>query len=86
VIEAAVTMPLLTSRVTQVGGLGLKNIREVVALRGGRLTVLSLTAKVTWSGDKIHRAASPGFHGTAVEIDFRPNAPVERPSDYVSVF
>jgi anti-sigma regulatory factor (Ser/Thr protein kinase) len=86
VIEAAVTMPLLTSRVTQVGGLGLKNIREVVALRGGRLTVLSLTAKVTWSGDKIHRAVSPGFRGTAVEIDFRPNAPVERPSDYVSVF
>jgi anti-sigma regulatory factor (Ser/Thr protein kinase) len=86
VIEAAVTMPLLTSRATQVGGLGLKNIREVVALRGGRLTVLSLTAKVTWSGDKIHRAVSPGFRGTAVEIDFQPNAPVERPSDYVSVF
>jgi hypothetical protein len=86
VIEAAVTTPKLTSRLNRVGGLGLKNIHETVAQRRGRFTVVSLTAQVSWSGDKVRSVRMPDFRGTAVEIEFRPDAPVERPHEYVSVF
>lgn len=74
VIEAAVMTPDLTSRANRVGGLGLKTIREVVCGRAGRLTIVSLTAKVTWANSKISRFRSPPFRGTAVEIDVRPDA------------
>jgi hypothetical protein len=85
VIEAAVTRPLLTSRANKVGGLGLKTIREVVCGRGGRLTIVSLGAKVVWSGDRLSKYKSPPLRGTAIEIDIRPNAP-SHPQDPVSVF
>lgn len=83
VIEAAVSTPLLTSRANQVGGLGLKHIRDVVCGRAGRLTIVSLSAKVQWSGSKVSRFKSPLFRGTAIEIDVRPTAsylPIGQPT------
>jgi signal transduction histidine kinase len=87
VIEAAVTRPRRTSRKNKHGGIGLKLIREVVCdSLNGSLTVLSHTAKLVWRGQKTRRMRVPGFRGTAIEIDFRPNEPVEQPSEYVAVF
>jgi hypothetical protein len=75
VIEAAASRPHLTSRANQVGGLGLKTIRELVCQRGGSLTILSLDAKVRWSGSEIFRQKKvPRFRGTGIEIEFRPDA------------
>lgn len=85
-ILEAVTTPRLTSRSNQVGGLGLKNVSETVLQRRGRLTVLSLSAKLSWSDENLERADVPRFGGTAIELEFRPDAPVERPYDYVPVF
>jgi hypothetical protein len=87
VIDAAVTRPQLTSRVGRAGGLGLKTIHEVVTGRGGRLTVMSHNAKLVWVGSKsVSTSRIPGFRGTAIEIDYRPDRPVENPNEYVSVF
>lgn len=79
VIKAAVMTPALTSRKNRVGGLGLKTIRDVVCGRAGRLTVVSLGAKVTWSDDRISQYNSPAFRGTAVEIDIRPDPELAEP-------
>jgi anti-sigma regulatory factor (Ser/Thr protein kinase) len=86
VIEAAVTTPRLTSRENRVGGLGLKTIREVVCSRKGRLTIVSLGAKVSWVGPKVSHYKAYPLRGTAVEIDFRPGEPVEDPGEHVAVF
>lgn len=72
VIEAAFTRPRLTSRENRVGGLGLKTIHEKVNERGGRLTVVSHSAKLTWTGGKLMRARSVPMKGTGIEIDIRP--------------
>lgn len=85
VIEAAVTTPQLTSRANGVGGLGLKTIRELVCSRGGRLTIVSLGAKVRWLAGKVDKVASQPFRGTAVEIDIRPSAP-SNPETTINVF
>jgi anti-sigma regulatory factor (Ser/Thr protein kinase) len=77
VIEAAVTTPQLTSRANKVGGLGLKTIREIVCDRGGRLTIVSLGAKVRWLAGKVGKSASRPLRGTAVQIDIRPSAPFD---------
>jgi hypothetical protein len=76
VIEAAVSTPLLTSRRNRIGGLGLKTIRELVCDRNGRLTVVSLGAKVTWRGSRVTKFQNRTldlFRGTAIEIDIRPS-------------
>ncbi|MCK6536415.1 MAG: hypothetical protein L6Q84_25885 [Polyangiaceae bacterium] len=86
VIEAAVTAPRLTSRANQVGGLGLKTIRETVCSRRGRLTIVSLAAKLTWSGDRLSRFKSPPLRGTAIEIDFRPDAEVPDEPGHTPLF
>jgi hypothetical protein len=87
VIVAAVTRPKLTSRVGRAGGLGLKTIHETVTQRGGRLTIISLGAKVAWHGSRqVVSKTTQFFRGTAIEIDFRPTAPVANPDEYVSVF
>ncbi len=87
VIIAAVTRPQLTSRVGRAGGLGLKTIHETVTQRGGRLTVISLGAKVAWNAKARTISRNPRFfRGTAIEIDFRPDRPVKNPDAYVSVF
>jgi anti-sigma regulatory factor (Ser/Thr protein kinase) len=86
VIVAAVTTPRLTSRENKVGGLGLKTIREVVCGRKGRLTIVSLGAKVVWNAEKLARYQSYPLRGTAIEIDFRPMSPVHDPDEYVPVF
>ena len=89
VVEAAVTRPRLTSRSNQVGGLGLKTIREVVCERGGKLTVLSLGAKLTWTTKETigKRARPPLFRGTAVVVEFKPTARlVEKREVVPSVF
>lgn len=88
VLEAAVTRPRLTSRANQVGGLGLKTIREVVTMRKGRLTVLSLGAKLSWMDGRISgmRSRPPVFRGTAVEVEFRPETLVGNANEQLSVF
>jgi anti-sigma regulatory factor (Ser/Thr protein kinase) len=87
VIVAAVTWPKLTSRAGRAGGLGLKTIHETVTQRGGRLTVISLGAKVAWNGSvQTISKTSQFFRGTAIEIDFRPSEPVANPDEYISVF
>lgn len=86
VIEAAVTTPQLTSRENRVGGLGLKTIRQTVCERGGRLTVISLSAKVTWSGGTVRKARTVPLKGTAIEIDIRPDAPVSEREPVPMVF
>lgn len=85
-IRAAVTTQRLTSRANQVGGLGLKNVAETVSQRGGALTVLSLGAKVSWQADGTKATTVPNFSGTAVELEFRPDAEVDRPYEYIPVF
>lgn len=86
VIVAAVTTQGLTSRANKVGGLGLKTIRETVCARKGRLTVVSLGAKVVWSAERAAKYRAYPLRGTAIEIDFRPMAPVPDPDEYVAVF
>jgi anti-sigma regulatory factor (Ser/Thr protein kinase)/anti-anti-sigma regulatory factor len=88
VLEAAVTAERLTSRANQVGGLGLKTIRDVVSMRDGRLTILSLGAKLSWTFERVtgRRYRPPVFRGTAVEIDFRPDAPIHDAREFVPVF
>lgn len=85
-IEAAVTTPRLTSRANQVGGLGLKTIRETVCSRRGRLTIVSLAAKLTWSDERLSRYKSPPLRGTAIEIDFRPDAEIPDEPGYTPLF
>lgn len=82
------TTPRLTSRANQVGGLGLKTIQSVVSIRGGRLTVLSLGAKLSWVAGRIagRRLRPPPFRGTAVEIEFRPDAPVPNAREHIPIF
>jgi hypothetical protein len=58
----------------------------VVTGRAGRLTVVSLGAKVVWAGSRLMISRIPPLRGTAIEIDFRPDRPVENPDAYVSVF
>jgi signal transduction histidine kinase len=86
VIVAAVTTPRLTSRENQVGGLGLKTIRETVCSRRGRLTIVSHAAKITWSDDRLSQFRSPALRGTAIEIDFRPDVKAPDAFSYTPVF
>lgn len=74
VIEAAVTAEHLTSRANQVGGLGLKTVREVVCARDGRLTVISHGAKVGWNQRRVSKFKTVALRGTAIEIDVRPDS------------
>jgi hypothetical protein len=77
-IRLAVTKQRLTSRATQIGGLGLKTIRETVCGYDGRLTVISSTAKLIWRGETLYIRNPPAparLRGTAIEIDFMPHAP-----------
>jgi anti-sigma regulatory factor (Ser/Thr protein kinase) len=86
VIIAAVTTPQLTSRQNRVGGLGLKTIREEIARRKGRLTIVSLGAKVVWTDQRSSHYQAFPLRGTAVEIDFRPTHAISDPGEYVPVF
>jgi anti-sigma regulatory factor (Ser/Thr protein kinase)/anti-anti-sigma regulatory factor len=88
VLEAAVSTPRLTSRANQVGGLGLKTILDEVSTRGGRLTVLSLGAKLSWVAGRVTGRSKrpPAFRGTAILIDFRPNALVPSAREHIAVF
>lgn len=69
VIEAAFSDPNVTSRHEGLQGLGLKHLRDHVLSHKGKLTVISLGAKISWSGGKISKAASPAVRGTAIEIE-----------------
>jgi signal transduction histidine kinase len=86
VIEAAVTAARLTSRANQVGGLGLKTVREVVCARDGRLTVISHAAKVSWRQNRVSKFRTPALRGTAIEIDVRPDSRLLVPPDNQQVF
>ncbi|HEY5962007.1 MAG TPA: ATP-binding protein [Polyangiaceae bacterium] len=68
-IEAAFSDPAVTSRPQGTEGLGLKQLRDNVLSHKGKLTVVSLGAKISWVGDKITKSPSPALRGTAIEID-----------------
>jgi anti-sigma regulatory factor (Ser/Thr protein kinase) len=63
-----------TSRANGVGGLGLKNIRELVVAREGRLVVATGTVFFSANARGAGARRGPHWHGTAVEMDFRPSA------------
>jgi two-component sensor histidine kinase len=85
-VIAAVTEEKLTSRAGGRGGLGLKLIRQTVTERGGRMIVISNTARVLWHGNRVSKFEGPFFPGTAVEVDFQPEKAVDNPHEYVPVF
>lgn len=77
VVVAAVTRKGITSRLgNKRGGFGLKLLHELATERGGKLVVISQTAKVVFKRGGITRPKSRVFRGTAIEIDFRPLATV----------
>jgi signal transduction histidine kinase len=69
VIEAAFLDPTITSRPSGTQGLGLKRLRDLVLAHKGKLTVISLGAKLSWSGDRVTKAPSPAMRGTAIEVE-----------------
>jgi signal transduction histidine kinase len=72
IIEAAFTDPSVTSKVQKdEAGSGLKNLRDAVLSHRGKLTVVSLGAKVVWSQEKLTKTSSPALHGTAIEIEIQ---------------
>lgn len=73
VIVAATTIPNLTSDAGAASGDGLNTIHELVTGRHGRMTVVSLAAKVAWVGTKLTKSPSPPLRGTAVEIEIKPD-------------
>ena len=82
VIEAVTRTGLTSRQGGRRGGLGLKHIHDLVTSRGGRLIVISQTAKVTFKQDGISRVKSPSFSGTAIEINFNPlNEPSKKEND-----
>lgn len=74
VLVAAASQPGLTSSGKGSRGLGLKLIRDVVTTRGGRLTLASHTALVTFGpGQAVRKKRCRYVRGTVVEVDFRPH-------------
>jgi hypothetical protein len=71
VIEAAFSDPTVTSRIEGEPGQGLMTLRDWVLSHRGKLTVISLGAKVTWAQDKVNKGTSPALHGTAIEIEIQ---------------
>jgi hypothetical protein len=71
IIESAFSDPLVTSRADGESGQGLKLLRDTVLSHRGKLTVVSLGAKVTWAQDRLMKTASPALHGTAIEIEIQ---------------
>jgi hypothetical protein len=69
VIEAAFSDPAITSRHEGTQGLGLKHLRDQVLAHKGKLTVISLGAKITWTGNRVTKSPSPAMRGTAIEIE-----------------
>jgi hypothetical protein len=69
VIEAAFSDPQVTSHTEGKLGQGLKTLRETVLSHHGKLTVVSLGAKVSWSAERMTKAASPALRGTAIELE-----------------
>jgi len=69
VIEAAFSDPNATSHQAGTPGLGLKHLRDSVLAHKGKLTVISLGAKLCWTADRVTRTASPAVRGTAIEIE-----------------
>jgi hypothetical protein len=74
VIEAAFLDSNATSRQTGAQGLGLKRLRERVLAHKGKLTVLSLGAKMIWAGERVTKASTPAMRGTAIEIEMSVHA------------
>lgn len=69
VIEAAFSDPAVTSHEAGTPGLGLKHVRDLVLSHKGKLTVVSLGAKISWTSGKITKAPSPAMRGTAIEVE-----------------
>jgi hypothetical protein len=72
VIEAAFSDPAVTSRQEGMRGLGLKHLRDNVLAHKGKLTVISLGAKISWTSDRVTRSPSPAMRGTAIEVEMSP--------------
>jgi hypothetical protein len=69
IIESAFSDPGVTSRTDGETGRGLKTLRDTVLTHHGKLTVVSLGAKVSWARDRLTKVSSPAMHGTAVDIE-----------------
>jgi signal transduction histidine kinase len=76
VIEAVTRKGITSRRGNKQGGFGLKLLHEAAVERGGKLIVVSQTAKVVFKSSGIQRPRSSPFRGTAIELDFRPDAAV----------
>jgi len=50
------------------------------------LTIISHSAKVQWTQEGVRKYRSPYRRGTAVVVDFRPDAKLVYDSQYVPVF
>jgi hypothetical protein len=72
VIEAAFSDPAVTSRQEGMQGLGLKQLRDNVLAHKGKLTVISLGAKISWTKERVTRSPSPAMRGTAIEVEMSP--------------
>jgi hypothetical protein len=72
VIEAAFSDPSATSHHEGTPGLGLKHLRDSVLSHKGKLTVISLGAKISWTADRVSKSPSPAMRGTAIEIEMSP--------------
>ncbi len=84
VLIAAVTELGLTSRQAgRPGGRGLKHLHSLVTERGGRMSVISQQAWVVFTSKRPVKRRAPFFRGTAIEIDFRPDAAPTRSSPEV---
>jgi signal transduction histidine kinase len=68
-VEAACSDPQVTSHENGRLGYGLKLVRDTVLSHQGRLTVVSLGAKVTWTTGKTTKTTSPALRGTAIELE-----------------
>jgi hypothetical protein len=69
VIEAAFSEPHVTSRPHGEEGRGLMRVRDAICSKKGRVTVISLGAKVSCQPDRLVKAVCPPLHGTAIEIE-----------------
>lgn len=77
VVEAVTRRGITSRRGNKQGGFGLKLLHEAAVERGGKLVVVSQTAKVVFKTSGIQRPRSSPFRGTAIELDFRPDAAVQ---------
>lgn len=72
-VERSIVEPGVSRRTSgRYGGDGLKELRDVVVARGGRMTVSTGTIFAEVDDRGVRADYAPRLHGTTVELDFRP--------------